>query len=168
MIGRRHEGDEAFADQFRFRHPKDLTGTRIHPGDATVAVHLQRPRSDDPEGGLKVHRYVVAIDSGYVVNPNTCAAQAESNAVYGLGALFHTCSVRDGRIEQSNFHDFRLPMIGDMPKVELVLVPTGGFWGGHGEPGILPFQAAVLNAVCGLTGKRIRSLPLKKEDLRRA
>jgi isoquinoline 1-oxidoreductase beta subunit len=120
------------------------------------------------EGGLKVHRYVVAIDSGYVVNPDTCAAQAESNAVYGLGALYQACTVRDGRIEQSNFHDYRLPLIGDMPKVELVLVPTGGFWGGHGEPGILPFQAAVLNAACVLTGKRIRSLPLRKEDLRKA
>ena len=110
-------------------------------------------------------RYVVAIDSGHFVNPDTCAAQAESNAVYGLGALTQACSVRDGRIVQSNFDDYPLPMIGDMPKVELVLAPTGGFWGGHGEPGILPFQAAVLNAVFALTGKRIRKLPLTKEDL---
>lgn len=118
------------------------------------------------DGGLRVLRYVVAIDSGYFVNPDTCAAQAESNAVYGLGALFEACTVKDGRIEQSNFHDFRLPLIGDMPKVELLLVPSGGFWGGHGEPGILPFQAAVLNAVFALTGKRIRRLPLRREDLR--
>jgi len=118
------------------------------------------------DGSLKVLRYVVAVDSGYFVNPDTCAAQAESNAVYGLGALFEACTVNDGRIQQSNFHDFRLPTIGDMPKVELVLVPSGGFWGGHGEPGILPFQAAVLNAVFALTGKRIRRLPLRKEDLR--
>jgi isoquinoline 1-oxidoreductase beta subunit len=121
-----------------------------------------------PDGGLKVLRYVVAIDSGYFVNPDTCAAQAESNAVYGLGALTQICNVRDGRIEQSNFNDFPLPLIGDMPRVELVLAPTGGFWGGHGEPGILPFQAAVLNAVFALTGKRIRTLPLRKEDLRKA
>jgi isoquinoline 1-oxidoreductase beta subunit len=121
----------------------------------------------EPDGGLKVLRYVVAIDSGHFVNPDTCAAQAESNAVYGLGALTQACTVRDGRIEQSNFHDYPLPLIGDMPKVELVLAPTGGFWGGHGEPGILPFQAAVLNAVFALTGKRIRSLPLRKEDLRK-
>ncbi len=120
------------------------------------------------DGTLKVLRYVVAIDSGHVVNPDTCAAQAESNAVYGLGGLFEACTVKDGRIQQSNFHDFPLPTIGDMPKVELVLVPSGGFWGGHGEPGILPFQAAVLNAVFALTGKRIRRLPLRKEDLRTA
>jgi isoquinoline 1-oxidoreductase subunit beta len=119
-----------------------------------------------PDGGLKVLRYVVAIDSGYFVNPDTCAAQAESNAVYGLGALTQACTVRDGRIEQSNFDGFPLPLIGDMPRVELVLAPTGGFWGGHGEPGILPFQAAVLNAVFALTGKRIRTLPLRKEDLK--
>jgi isoquinoline 1-oxidoreductase beta subunit len=122
----------------------------------------------DAGGALKVLRYVVAIDSGHVVNPDTCAAQAESNAVYGLGALFEANTVKDGRIQESNFHDFPIPMIGDMPKVELVLVPTGGFWGGHGEPGILPFQAAVLNAVFAATGKRIRTLPLRKEDLRKA
>ncbi len=122
----------------------------------------------DAGGALRVLRYVVAINSGHVVNPDTCAAQAESNAVYGLGALFESNTVKDGRIQESNFHDFPLPMIGDMPKVELVLVPTGDFWGGHGEPGILPFQAAVLNAVFAVTGKRIRTLPLRKEDLRRA
>jgi isoquinoline 1-oxidoreductase beta subunit len=122
----------------------------------------------DAAGSLKVLRYVVAIDSGHVVNPDTCAAQAESNAVYGLGALFEANTVKDGRIQESNFHDFPIPMIGDMPRVELVLVPTGGFWGGHGEPGILPFQAAVLNAVFAATGKRIRTLPLRKEDLRKA
>jgi isoquinoline 1-oxidoreductase beta subunit len=118
------------------------------------------------DGVLKVQRYVVAVDSGYFVNPDICAAQAESNAIYGLGGLFEACTIKDGRVQQSNFHDFRLPTIGDMPKVELVLVPSGGFWGGHGEPGILPFQAAVLNAVFALTGKRIRKLPLRPEDLR--
>jgi isoquinoline 1-oxidoreductase beta subunit len=120
------------------------------------------------DGGLRVLRYVVAIDSGHFVNPDTCAAQAESNAVYGLGGLYESCTVRNGRVQESNFHDFPLPTIGDAPKVELVLVPSGGFWGGHGEPGILPFQAAVLNAVFALTGKRIRTLPLRKDDLRRA
>jgi len=120
------------------------------------------------DGELKVLRYVVAIDSGYVVNPDSCAAQAESNAVYGLGGLYDSCTVVNGRVQESNFNDYPLPMIGDMPKVELVLVPTGGFWGGHGEPGILPFQAAVLNAVFALTGNRIRTLPLRKADLRRA
>ena len=121
------------------------------------------------KGELRVRRIVVAIDSGYVVNPDTCRAQAESNVVYGLGSiLYQENNVKDGRIVESNFQDFPLPQIAEMPKVETVLAPTGGFWGGHGEPGILPLAAAVCNAVYAATGKRIRSLPLKHHDLRRA
>jgi isoquinoline 1-oxidoreductase beta subunit len=123
--------------------------------------------SVNAKGELKVHRIVVAIDSGYVVNPDTCRAQAESNVVYGLGAiLYQEINVKNGRIVESNFHDFPLPRISEMPKVETVLVPTGGFWGGHGEPAILPLAPAVCNAVFAATGKRIRSLPLKHHDLR--
>ncbi|MBE0615833.1 MAG: xanthine dehydrogenase family protein molybdopterin-binding subunit [Burkholderiales bacterium] len=121
------------------------------------------------KGELKVQRIVVAIDSGYVVNPDNCRAQAESNVVYGLGSiLYQENNVKDGRIVESNFHDFRLPQIAEMPKVETVLVPTGGFWGGHGEPGILPLTPAICNAIYAATGKRIRALPLTHHDLRRA
>ena len=120
-------------------------------------------------GELKVHRIVVAIDSGYVVNPDTCRAQAESNVVYGLGSILdQEINVKDGRVAESNFHNFPLPRLADIPKVETVLVPTGGFWGGHGEPGILPLTPAVCNAIYAATGKRVRSLPLKHHDLRRA
>lgn len=120
------------------------------------------------KGEPKVQRIVVAIDSGYVVNPDTCRAQAESNVVFGLGAiLYQENNVKNGRIVESNFHDFRLPQISEMPKVETVLVPTGGFWGGHGEPAILPLAPAVCNAIFAATGKRIRSLPLKHHDLSR-
>jgi isoquinoline 1-oxidoreductase beta subunit len=122
--------------------------------------------SVSPAGELKVHRIFVAIDSGYVVNPDTCRAQAESNVVYGLGAiLYQQINVKDGRIVESNFHDFRLPGIAEMPIVETLLVPTGGFWGGHGEPAILPLAPAVCNALFAATGKRIRSLPLSRHDL---
>lgn len=125
--------------------------------------------SVSPKGELKVHRVVFAIDSGYVVNPDTCAAQAESNVVYGLGGLlYQQNNVKDGRIVESNFHDFPLPKLTDMPKVETILVPTGGFWGGHGEPGILALTPAICNAIFAATGKRIRSLPLKQDDLKRA
>jgi len=120
------------------------------------------------EGVLKVHRIVVAIDSGHVVNPDTCRAQAESNVVYGLGTiLYQENTVKNGRIAETNFRNFRLPQISEMPKVETVLVPTGGFWGGHGEPAILPLAPAVCNALFAATGKRIRTLPLKHHDLRR-
>ncbi|MCM8594017.1 xanthine dehydrogenase family protein molybdopterin-binding subunit [Accumulibacter sp.] len=120
------------------------------------------------EGNAKVRRIVVAIDSGYVVNPDNCRAQAESNVVYGLGSiLYQQNNVRNGRIVETNFHDFRLPRISEMPVVEVVLAPTGGFWGGHGEPAILPLAPAVCNALFAATGRRIRSLPLSDHDLRR-
>ncbi len=119
-------------------------------------------------GHPTVHRVVVAIDSGYVVNPDTCRAQAESNVLFGLGSiLYQENNVADGRIVESNFNDFRLPQISEMPEVETLLVPTGGFWGGHGEPAILPLAPAVCNAIFAATGKRVRSLPLKHHDLRR-
>jgi isoquinoline 1-oxidoreductase beta subunit len=120
------------------------------------------------KGEVKVLRIVVAIDSGHVVNPDTCRAQAEGNVIYGLGAiLYQENTVKDGRIVEANFNRFRLPQMREMPKVETVLVPTGGFWGGHGEPAILPLAPAVCNAVFAATGKRVRSLPLKHHDLSR-
>jgi isoquinoline 1-oxidoreductase beta subunit len=120
-------------------------------------------------GQVKVHRVVVAIDSGYVVNPDTCRAQAESNVIYGLGPiLYQENNLKNGRMVETNFHDFKLPKMGEMPEVETVLVPTGGFWGGHGEPAILPLAPAVCNAVFAATGKRVRSLPLKHLDLKKA
>jgi len=117
--------------------------------------------SVDPKGAIKVHRVVFAIDSGYVVNPDACRAQAEGNVIFNIGQLYEANTVKDGRIVESNFHDFPLPRIGEMPKVEVVFASTGGFWGGHGEPGALCVMPAILNAVFAATGKRVRSLPLK-------
>jgi len=115
---------------------------------------------------VRVHRVVFAIDSGYVVNPDACRAQAEGNVAFNLGQLFQANTVKDGRIVQSNFHDFPLTKLPSMPKVETVLVPTGGFWGGHGEPGALCLVPSVLNAVFAATGKRVRSLPMKEFELK--
>lgn len=118
------------------------------------------------ERQLRVHRIVVAIDSGYLVNPDACRAQAEGNAIFNIGQLFEGHTVKDGRVVESNFHDFPLPLMTQMPKVEVVFVPTGGFWGGHGEPGGMCIVAAVLNAVFAATGKRHRSLPFKGDELK--
>jgi len=143
-------------------------GVAVADGFGSFAAMVAEASVSD-KGEPKVHRIVVAIDSGYVVNPDTCRAQAQSNVVYGLGAvLYQENSVKDGRIVESNFHDFTLPGIAEMPQVDTVLVPTGGFWGGHGEPAILPLAPAVCNALFGATGKRIRTLPLKHLDLRPA
>jgi isoquinoline 1-oxidoreductase beta subunit len=119
------------------------------------------------EGEVRVHRIVLAIDSGYVVNPDACRAQAEGNVVFNLGQLFETHTVKDGRIVQSNFHDFPLPRMPQTPpRIEVVLAPSGGFWGGHGEPGALCVVPSVLNAVFAASGKRIRSLPIQEDELK--
>jgi isoquinoline 1-oxidoreductase beta subunit len=120
-------------------------------------------------GEIKLHRCISAIDSGYVVNPDACRAQAEGAVVYGLtAALYGENTVKDGRIAESNFHDYPMMKLSEMPKVELVLVPSGGFWGGHGEPGLVSFAPALGNAIFAATGKRMRSMPFKHHDLKKA
>jgi isoquinoline 1-oxidoreductase subunit beta len=123
--------------------------------------------SDD--GKLKIHRIVAATDPGHAVNPDQIAAQVEGSFVYGLSAaLYGECTVKGGRVEQENFDTYNVLRMDEMPKVETVVVPSGGFWGGVGEPTIAVAAPAVLNAIFAATGKRIRSIPLKNEDLRRA
>jgi isoquinoline 1-oxidoreductase beta subunit len=124
--------------------------------------------SVDAGGTLKVHRIVAATDTGYVVNPQQVEAQVEGSFVYGLSAaLFGECTVKDGAIVQKNFDTYPMMTLVQMPKVETVLVPTGGFWGGVGEPTIAVAAPAVLNAIFAATGQRIRTLPLKQQ-LKRA
>ena len=123
--------------------------------------------SDD--GVLKIHRIVAATDPGHAVNPQQIEAQVEGSFVYGLtAALYGECTVKDGAIEQSNFDSYQMMRMDEMPAVETILMPSGGFWGGVGEPTIAVAAPAVLNAVFAATGKRIRQLPLKNADLRRA
>ncbi len=121
------------------------------------------------EGELTIHRVVVGIDCGYVANPDSVRAQLEGSVVYGLtAALYGEITIKAGRVEQSNFHDYQMMRLAEMPTVEVVLKPTGGFWGGAGEPGMAPLAPALCNAIFAATGKRIRSLPLKNHDLRPA
>jgi isoquinoline 1-oxidoreductase beta subunit len=119
-------------------------------------------------GEVKVHRIVAATDPGHAVNPQQIAAQVEGSFVYGLSAaLYGACTVKDGRIEQQNFDTYPVMRMVDMPKVETIVLPTGGFWGGVGEPTIAVAAPAVLNAIFAATGKRVRELPLQSADLRR-
>ncbi|WP_270936793.1 xanthine dehydrogenase family protein molybdopterin-binding subunit [Falsiroseomonas oryzae] len=120
-------------------------------------------------GELKIHRIVAATDCGVAVNPRQIEMQVEGSFVYGLSALLYgECTVKDGAIEQTNFDTYNVLRLAEMPKVETIVMPSGGFWGGVGEPTIMVAAPAVLNAIFAATGKRIRSVPLKNEDLRRA
>ncbi|HWI37525.1 MAG TPA: molybdopterin cofactor-binding domain-containing protein [Burkholderiales bacterium] len=116
---------------------------------------------------VKVHRIVGATDPGYAVNPAQIDRQVAGSFVYGLSALFmQECTVKDGRIVQSNFHEYNSMRLAQMPKVETVLNATGGdTWGGIGEPTICVAAPAVLNAFYKATGKRIRSVPLKNHGI---
>ena len=121
------------------------------------------------EGRLRIHRIVAGTDSGHVVNPEMVAAQVEGSFVYGLSAcLLSEITVEKGRVVEGNFDSYEVLRMADMPKVETVMVPSGGFWGGVGEPTIAVATPAVVNAVFAATGKRIRSLPLKLHDLSKA
>lgn len=115
-------------------------------------------------GQLKIHRIVAATDTGYIVNPDQTARQVEGSFVYGLSAaLFGECTVKGGRMVEDNFHTYQVMRMAEMPAVETHLMPSGGFWGGVGEPTIAVAAPAVLNAVFAATGKRIRTLPLKNQ-----
>jgi isoquinoline 1-oxidoreductase beta subunit len=115
---------------------------------------------------IKIHRIVAATDCGHAVNPAQIERQIAGSFVYGLSALFYGgCTVKDGRIEQTNFHDYNSMRISEMPHVESIVMPSGGFWGGVGEPTIFVAAPAVLNAYFAATGKRIRSFPLRSHDI---
>jgi len=115
---------------------------------------------------VKVRRIVCATDPGYAVNPAQIERQIAGSFVYGLSALFmEECTVKAGRIEQENFHAYDSMRIAQMPKVESIIMPSGGFWGGVGEPTICVAAPAVLNAFFAATGKRIRTFPLKNHGI---
>jgi isoquinoline 1-oxidoreductase beta subunit len=113
---------------------------------------------------VKIHRIVASTDCGYAVNPAQIERQVSGSFVYGLSALFEEeCTIKDGRVEQKNFDTFGSIRLGQMPKVETIIIQGGGkAWGGIGEPTIAVAAPAVLNAIYRATGKRLRDVPLKK------
>src|SRR2546425_120697 len=119
--------------------------------------------SVSPEGDVRVHRVVCAIDCGMHVNPSTIEAQMQSGIVFGLtAALKGAITIENGRVTQSNFHDYPMLRIAEMPVVEVHIVPSNEAPGGVGEPGTPPIAPAVCNAIFAATGKRIRRLPIGK------
>ncbi|MBI5640881.1 MAG: xanthine dehydrogenase family protein molybdopterin-binding subunit [Nitrospirae bacterium] len=113
------------------------------------------------KGEVRVHKVVCVIDCGRTVNPDTVYAQMESGVVFGLSAaLFGAITFKDGRVLQSNFHDYPMVRMKQMPKVEVYIIPSEETPQGVGEPGVPPIAPAVCNAIFAVTGKRIRSLPV--------
>ena len=123
-------------------------------------VSLEKGPKDVPQ--IRVHRVVCAIDCGVAVNPETIRAQMESGIAFGLSAALHSqLSFRDGRVQQSNFHDYPVLRLSEMPKVDVHIVPSTEKSGGVGETGVPPIAPAVANALFALTGERLRTLPLQ-------
>jgi isoquinoline 1-oxidoreductase subunit beta len=122
--------------------------------------------SVSPQGKLKVHRTVLALNCGHAVNPSQIEAQVQGSVAFGLTAtLYGEMPIENGRMTQLNFDRYEIMRLAEMPKVETVIVPTYDFWGGVGEPTIAVVAPAVLNAIFAATGKPVRSLPLKNVKL---
>lgn len=139
--------------QGRFR------GIAVHESFGSFVAQIAEVSVSD--GTVKVHRVVCAIDCGLVVNPDSLVAQIESAVAYGLGAALQSeISFKDGQVQQSNFHDYQVLRMNQMPAVEVHIVPSTEKMGGAGEPGVPPIAPAVTNAVFAATGKRIRTLPI--------
>jgi isoquinoline 1-oxidoreductase beta subunit len=118
------------------------------------------------DGQVRVHRMVYAVDCGRPINPNGIAAQVEGAAIYGLSAAMHDAITIDrGRVQQSNFNDYQMPRINETPKIEVHVVQSKEEPTGIGEPGLPVIAPAVCNAVFAATGKRLRRLPIRPEDL---
>lgn len=134
-------------------------GVAAHESFGTVCAHVVEV-SVGANNAIRVHRVVSAIDCGTAVNPLTIEAQVQSAIVYGLSAaLYGQITLKDGRVEQSNFHDYPALRVNEMPECSVHIVPSDAPPSGVGEPGTPPIAPAVANAVAALTGKRLRSLP---------
>jgi isoquinoline 1-oxidoreductase subunit beta len=165
----------AVAEKANWGRPApDLNGRKVFRGLAVTHgfgsyVAACAEVSVNAEGELKIHRIVASTDPGHAVNPQQIEAQVEGSFVYGLSAaLFSSCTVKDGRIEQDNFSTYPVMHMRHMPKVETVLIQSGGFWGGVGEPTIAVAAPAVMNAIFAATGKRLRDMPIAGQSLKRA
>ena len=140
-------------------------GLAVHASFGSYVAQVAEV-SVSPAGKIKVHRVVCAVDCGPVVNPDTVRAQMEGGIVFGLtAALYGEITFEHGRVPQGNFNDYPMLRLKDMPAVEVYIVPSTDRMGGVGEPGVPPIAPAVANAIFAATGKRLRRLPLRPEDL---
>jgi isoquinoline 1-oxidoreductase subunit beta len=150
-------------------------GSKLPPGvgrgiathfsfDSYVAQVVEA--SVEKNGAVRVHRVVCALDCGLVINPDTVKAQMEGGIIFGLTAALKTeITLKDGRVEQGNFHDYQMLRIFESPEIEVHIVPSGENPTGVGEPGVPPVAPALANAIFAATGKRVRRLPIRASDL---
>ena len=143
-------------------------GIAQHMGYASyVAAAAEVSVSD--RGKVKVHRIVMATDCGTAVNPDQIEAQVQGSVAYGLGAaMYQAITIKDGAVVEQNLDTYEIMQLADFPKIETILMPSGGFWGGVGEPTICVAAPAVLNAIFAATGKPVQTLPLKNVKLQKA
>ena len=138
-------------------------GIALHESFGSVVAQVVDARLQ--AGKVRVERVCCAVDVGFAINPDGVVAQMESGIVYGLSAaLYGEIRIERGRVKQSNFHDYPMLRIDEMPVIDTVIVNGGGPLGGAGEPGTPPLAPALANALHDLTGQRIRELPLSKHD----
>jgi isoquinoline 1-oxidoreductase beta subunit len=143
-------------------------GISLKESFGTIVAQVAEVSAGD-DGRPRVHRVWCAADPGEVVHPDGLVAQLESGVVYGLtAALYGEITIERGRVAERNFPDYPMLRMADTPAIEVRLVPSGARTGGAGEPGTPPIGAAVANAVFAATGHRVRTLPLRKHDLRTA
>jgi isoquinoline 1-oxidoreductase beta subunit len=139
-------------------------GVAVHEAMGSYVSQVVEISIDN--GKLRVHRVVCAIDCGLAVNPDGVHAQMEGCIVYALtAALYGEVTIENGQVQQSNFHDYRMLRMDQMPVVEVYIVPSSGKMGGAGEPGVPPLAPALANAIFAATGNRVRRLPIQQTDL---
>jgi isoquinoline 1-oxidoreductase beta subunit len=135
-------------------------GVAVHESFGSYVAQVAEVSQDNLK--IRVHRVVCAVDCGIAVNPMSIAAQMESCITFGLGFTLHSkLTFKDGQVVQSNYHDYQVLRLNEMPVVEVHIVPSTERSGGIGEAGVPPTAPAVANAVFALTGQRLRELPLQ-------
>jgi len=146
--------------------PGRFKGAAVHESFESVVAQIAE-LSVGQDGAVKVHNVTCVIDPGMVINPDTVKAQMESGIVFGLSMAFYgAITFTNGRVDQGNFDDYPVLRIEDMPTIDVHIIQSGAKMGGVGEPGVPPIAPAVANAILAATGKRIRRLPIRPEDLK--
>jgi isoquinoline 1-oxidoreductase beta subunit len=145
--------------------PRCGRGVAVQPSFASWIATVAEVEVDN-EGAVNLRRVVCAVDTGIAVNPDTITAQLQGGIIFGLTAALHgQITVAGGRVQQSNFHDYRMLRIDETPPIEIHLIPSGEAPGGIGETGAVAAMPALANAIFAATGKRLRRLPVDRDFL---